>query len=399
MIFGRRGCLFSSPVIDTSEITPRYVRLPAGYAWVLIDSFTKHELQGADRLAYNAQVFAYRAAFPLVLDALRQLGGDPDAVRRTRRLAEIDPRRFSLPNVYRALARLPDRMTVPQAETLYGEAVDRLVAAGIAASPATFTGLLDTYFPDGVYPSCLRVKGVALYGLAECWRSRLYADLIAEDEIEWAGRLVYRGHDGDRVVRRDPQGRYARDDHRVVNRLLERLARDAERGNPERALAAGLEWQAGDYSASTPELDRIVDLCRDGGAASASLTGAGLGGVVAVMIECGRLPALRETVLDLFEDEETAELHRLEAAHARGTLGAACLRAAREIRVAKRATRGEDAPFVPDPGWQGAIEPAAALRTEEGDPVLRLLPVDYYRRAVWVNRSIAGAGYLVPPEP
>lgn len=398
MIFGRRGRLFSSPVVDPREIAPRYVELPASHARVLIDTFTQHKLQGADRVAYNARVFAYKAAFPLVLDALRAQGLDPDAVRHTRRLADIAPDRFPLARIYRALADLPDRMTLSEAEQRFGAAAERLLAAGAPPPPLGFRELLQTYFADGVLPDSLSVKGVALYGLAECWRSRLYADLIERGDLERAGRLVYRGHDGDRVARTAADGRLAAHEQKVTSPQLEALARDAESGDAQRAAAAALEWQPGEYRASVPALDRIVDLCRAQGALSATLTGAGLGGMVIAMVARECLVSLRERLLRFYEQEEAAELAAMAAAHARGQVQAECLEAARALARAKLEAGDSAGAFRPQPAWLEALAPARALSNSSGEPLLRLLPADYRRDGVSTNHSVAGAGYLCPPR-
>ena len=100
MIFGQRGKLFCSPVFERDDIVPRQVALPTGYAYLSIDSFTKHRLRGEGRMDYNARVFAYRTAFPLVLAALSEDGAagrrsQPRAVWRTSGLTASQPRRFT----------------------------------------------------------------------------------------------------------------------------------------------------------------------------------------------------------------------------------------------------------------------------------------------------------------
>lgn len=397
MVFGKRDRIFSSPVIEPDEIAPRYVVLPAEHVRVLVNSFTHHKLAGASGLGYNARVFAYKAAFPLVLSALCDVGAAPGAIRACRRLAHVAPDRFPVASIYRALASLPDRMTLPEAEELFGRAVARVRALDVPLSGAGFAELVRTYFGDGERPEAISVKGVALYGLAECWRSRRYPDLLEKGDLERAGRLVYVGHDGDRVVRRDGHGRYLPSEPSVTGARLLALAADAESADRARVEAAQLEWQPGDYRASVPELDRLVDVCRDAGAVSASLTGGGLGGVVTAMIRSDRLPELKARVLDLFAVEEEHELRELEAASAGGAIPASAVEAARMLRLAKRAAWAADRTFEPDPSLVSSLSQARSLQSASGALVIRLLPIDYRREGFVENGSVAGAGYLSPP--
>ncbi len=65
----------------------------------------------------------------------------------------------------------------------------------------TLLVLHETVSPD--LAGLVDIKGVAMYGLAECWRSRLYADLLERGDFVGAGHLADCGHDGDRVSARD----------------------------------------------------------------------------------------------------------------------------------------------------------------------------------------------------
>ena len=63
-----------------------------------------------------------------------------------------------------------------------------------------------------------------------------------------------------------------------------------------RAMDASHESLRIDYEVSTPELDRIVDLARQAGAAGARLTGAGLGGAVLILCTEDAEGAIRESL-------------------------------------------------------------------------------------------------------
>ena len=63
-----------------------------------------------------------------------------------------------------------------------------------------------------------------------------------------------------------------------------------------RAMDASHQSLRDDYQVSTPELDRIVDLAREAGAAGARLTGAGLGGSALILCTQAAESAVRETL-------------------------------------------------------------------------------------------------------
>ena len=261
-----------------------------------------------------------------------------------------------------------------------------------------FERLLTTYFGDGPFPATLPVRGVALYGLAEGWRSRLYADWVERRDMTSAGRLVDCGHDGDRVSQRDSvTGRHVPLEHSLSDAILDELLARLTDPRPERRASAALEWQSGDYRASLAELDELVDLCRESGAVSASLTGAGLGGVViAVIVEEG-VPTLRERLFDHFEALEDAEVARVDSLARNGGVVLETVALVRAMRGAKRTTRASSAPFIADESQQEALALCARALASSHVAPLRLLPVDYYRQGIARNVSVAGAGFFSTP--
>ena len=133
--------------------------------------------------------------------------------------------------------------------------------------------------PDG-YP----IRGVVLFGLAECERSRLAADLLGTGQVGEFGQLMSVSHDGDRVVAHDEDGNPVPYRYRVSNAYILDLMASLESGYPARVEAAQLQWQPGAYGCSTPEIDLMVDLATSvPGVAGAQLAGAGLGGCMMVL--------------------------------------------------------------------------------------------------------------------
>ena len=398
MVYGKLGKIFSSPVITREEINPRYVDIPSGYAHLLVNSFTEHRLQGEEKLAYNARVFAYKAAFPLVLEGLHKLGAPHVNVAATRRLAEINPERFELIDIYRSLTLLPDIMTLGESRKRFGDAITLLSSIGVNPQATDFDQLLSIYFGDGPYPAHLSVKGVAMYGLAECWRSMLYTDLIEKGDLESAGRMVYCGHDGDRVSRSNHNGSYVIYQHPVDNDYLTLLISKLDSDDPVVRAEAALEWQAGDYRASIPQLDALVDICRRAGAVSASLTGAGLGGVVTAAIEEDRVPLLRNLVFDFYERQEDSEMASLKSAYESGAIPSDHYQLLIDLRESKRETRDRVEEFNFTDERLEAIKSCRQAIASNGPSSLRFLNADYYRAGLTRNVSVAGAGFIPAPE-
>ncbi len=162
--------------------------------------------------------------------------------------------------------------------------------------------------------------------------------------------------------------------------------------------SAALECQSGAYCASIAELDELIDVCRNSGAISASLTGAGLGGVVTVVIEESHVASLRERLIAHFERNEDHEVERVLEAVRLGRLQPELLTAIRSLVHAKRRGRGVRVPFVPDADQKRAIDICARELVVGNNSLVRLLPIDYYRSAVVRNVSVAGAGYLPAPN-
>ena len=162
--------------------------------------------------------------------------------------------------------------------------------------------------------------------------------------------------------------------------------------------SAALECQSGEYRASITELDVLVDLCRNAGAVSASLTGAGLGGVITAVIEESRVPQLYQSLMSHYEKTEDAEVALVETAVQNGRIAPGTVEAIRAIRDAKRGLRDTQARFVPNANQQRVLNDCVRELVANGNRLVRLLPVDYYHNAVVRNVSVAGAGYIPAPN-
>jgi galactokinase len=73
-------------------------------------------------------------------------------------------------------------------------------------------------------------------------------------------------------------------------------------------MDASHESLRGDYEVSSPELDRLVELAREGGAAGARLTGAGFGGCIVALADEVRV----QRVLRSLEPHYQERAHRAD---------------------------------------------------------------------------------------
>jgi N-acetylgalactosamine kinase len=143
------------------------------------------------------------------------------------------------------------------------------------------------------------VRGLVLFGLAECDRARLAVDLLRRGDADALGRLWAVSHDGDRVVRYDANLQPTPFAARVDDAHLAALAAQAQATAPEGGHAAHLHRQPGVYACSTPLIDRIVDLAMGvPGVKGAQIAGAGLGGCAMILAENAAVAPLQERLAE-----------------------------------------------------------------------------------------------------
>lgn len=260
--YGQKGKVVKVKFFDfgVQEIVP----FPEGYSLVVCDSGVKANKTTNARDQFNHRVACYRLGTALV----RRLF--PQYAPLVRHLRDINTRTLGVPLawIYKILLHLPERATREELGTmLEGEPVE----------PFFETHRLPE---DGQYP----IRGVVLFGLAECERSRRFSAALQAGRLDEVGRLMSTSHDGDRVVRHGPDGE-ARPCHAATdNSYLLRLIDDLESGSPQRVIDAQLEWQPGSYRCSIPQIDRMVDAALGvEGVVGAQLAGAGLGGCMMVL--------------------------------------------------------------------------------------------------------------------
>ena len=251
------------------------VPFPTDYVMMVCDSGIRARKSENARDQFNHRVSCYRIGLRLIRTAF------PQYAPLLAHLRDVNTQHLGIPlsRIYRILLRLPELATRRELEAM-------LPAEDLAPFFATHAS-----FEDTVYP----IRGVVLFGLAECERSARYASLLRENRIEAIGHMMNISHDGDRVSFYTPTG-----DHRpfqapTSNAYLLNLIEDLESGDPERVLRAQLHRQPGSYHCSLPAIDRMVDIALGTeGAAGAQLAGAGLGGCMMVFVKRAAVDDLRE---------------------------------------------------------------------------------------------------------
>jgi N-acetylgalactosamine kinase len=250
------------------------VPFPGEYVMAVVDSGLRAHKSGDAKDQFNHRVACYRVGFRLI----RRL--HPPLAPLLHHLRDVNVRTLGLPlgGIYRILLGLPERATRAELEALLpGEDLRPLWASH--KEPG-----------DGFYP----IRGVVLFGLAECERARLYADCLRSGRFDEIGRMTKASHDGDRVAVWNANGEAEPFLAPASDAHLLRLIEDLESGAPDRIERAQLAWQPGRYACSLPAIDRMVDIAAaTEGVVGAQLAGAGLGGCLMVLVRREAVPALR----------------------------------------------------------------------------------------------------------
>ena len=273
------------------------VPFPEGYVLAVCDSGVKAHKTTNARDQFNHRVACYRIGLKLIVALY------PQYAPLLHHLRDVNTRTLGVPLawIYKILLRLPEQATREELyEILADEGPDEAypLEALFATHAAPSSGALSAGgSPDSLYP----IRGVVLYGLAECERSRLFAEALQANRIEEIGRLMNASHDGDRVARSIADGTQVSYCAPSSNSYLLDLIEDLESGEPARVVRAQLHAQPGSYHCSVPEIDRMVDVAlRTEGVVGAQLAGAGLGGCMMVLARREAVPQLVENLTEQY---------------------------------------------------------------------------------------------------
>jgi len=283
MKLGRKGKVIKVTFFDFA--VQETVDFPDDYVMVVGDSGIRAQKSTKARDEFNHRVACYRLGLKLVRAFY------PQHAPLLEHLRDINVRNLRVPLswIYRILLHLPERATREELRAMLpGEETDTLFMTH--KPPA-----------DGFYP----IRGVVLYGLAECERARLYSEFLRSGRMKDIGRMMQVSHDGDRVAVTDSGGETRPFQAPTSNGYLLGLMEDLESQDTERVERAQLIWQPGCYACSLPAIDRMVDIALGTeGVLGAQLAGAGLGGCMMVLARRDAVPALREALTSRYYEPE-----------------------------------------------------------------------------------------------
>ncbi len=236
---------------------------PDDLALVIANSGVLAAKSAGARDTYNQRVACYNLAEMIL--RLRS-----PILRNIEHLRDVNPETLGVSpaEVYRTLQLLPLKITRRAAASLLKDESNRLEE------------IFSSHKNIGPY----RVRDVAMFGVAECRRSDMYAELLKDKRGREIGTLMRYSHDGDRVVRYSGNGRPRPHVLSYSDARLNRLIADVTSDDPARYVDAALWAQPGRYACSTPEIDLLVDIaCSTKGVLGAQLAGAGLGGCAMIL--------------------------------------------------------------------------------------------------------------------
>ena len=157
------------------------VPFPRDYVLAVCDSGVKAHKTTNARDQFNHRVACYRLGAAMILQLF------PQYAPLVHHLRDVNPRTLGVPVawIYKILLHLPEKASREELrENLGSGQVQPLFESHNAPE-------------DGLYP----IRGVVMYGLTECERSRRFPGALQEGRIEEIGRLMNTSHDGDRVAR------------------------------------------------------------------------------------------------------------------------------------------------------------------------------------------------------
>jgi N-acetylgalactosamine kinase len=274
MIFGKRD------IIAHTRFFPLVVEpvpFPQGYRVIACDSLKEARKAAGAKSIFNGRIAAYEIGLLLVKERF------PQYAERLTHLRDLNVEHLGVDEgrIYEILKALPQTMTRREALAALPEHSDKL----------------ETLFATHDAPQeGYSVRDVCLFGLAESDRGKVTADLLRAGKIKEFGELMYRSHDGDRLVSW-MDGKPVPWDSHATDACLDGLVEASRSRDPAIRQSARLCFQPGGYRCSCRELDLLVDIAKNvPGVAGAGLTGGGLGGAVLVLVREEHVGDLVEAV-------------------------------------------------------------------------------------------------------
>ena len=274
MKYGRKGTINHVGFHDFQLL--EQLAFPESHALVVCNSFVQAKKAGGAREAFNARVGSYLVGVQVIRRDFPQYAPLIQFVR------DISCETLRIPpsRIYEILMSAPEAMTAAEVRGRFGDDPD----VWPALAPH-FDGVGD----EVAYP----VRGVLMFGVAECARARRAADCLRTGDMQQLGRLMNVSHDGERCFQTAPDGRVQPFRVDISDAALSQLIHDLASEDPVRTGRAQLFQQPGAYRCSTQEIDTLVDLAlRVEGVEGAQIAGAGLGGCAMVLVRADAVPDL-----------------------------------------------------------------------------------------------------------
>lgn len=246
---------------EVGESTP----LPAGLRLMIANSGDRAVKSAGARDVFNQRVACYEFALMLLKRRWPAAAGAERLRDLVPEVLGVEPR-----DLYHALSLLPENPTREELQELLAGEDRETVERGFGS-----------HADVGPY----NLRGVALFGIAECQRSRRFGSLLEQGDLGAVGEFMRASHDGDRCFRTGGGRKPKPFAVRVDDAALAALAK----------ANASLDLQPGAYACSTANIDRLVDIANGvEGVVGAQLAGAGLGGCMMTLVQADAVTALEE---------------------------------------------------------------------------------------------------------
>ena len=208
------------------------------YAVIVADTCIKSRKSEGSRDIFNSKVAASDIAFMILRQRYPEYG-----LREFRDLADLPSE-----TVYKMMLSVPQTATREELRTLLPE----------------YSNSLNQCFSSHADPGAYDLRSVALFGIAECLRSRKFQQLLSRGDYPAIGEMMKTSHLGDAV----PGENYP-------DSRLEEMARDG----------VDLSQVPGGYRCSTQAIDALCRMLDEfPGVLGSQLVGAGLGGCVVALV-------------------------------------------------------------------------------------------------------------------
>ncbi len=257
----------------------KIIDMPADYNVIIANSHIKAAKSSTARNEFNTRIACYNLGLALFKQRCPQIAKTAEYVR------DLNPQKLGcrLSEFYAMLMKIPQYMTRREfVESLSGEHRE----------------LMEINFATHKDPQNYPVRGVLLFGAAECIRSKICMDILAAGDMRSFGELMKVSHDGDRVSVKSADGKYIPQLTDCSDTALSALIGDLQSEDAVRVRRAQLYLQPGCYSCGLEQLDRMVDIsCAVPGVIGAQVAGAGLGGCIMIVAHKDATPKVHKALI------------------------------------------------------------------------------------------------------